>query len=34
MIPIGIYRGIGVKNNIRPYVFLKPPGDVILQPAD
>lgn len=34
MIPIGLYRGEKVKNNSKPYVFLKPPMDVVLQSKD
>lgn len=34
MIPIGIYRGERTKKNSRPYVYLKPPPDTILNPKD
>jgi potassium large conductance calcium-activated channel subfamily M alpha protein 1 len=34
MIPIGLYRGEKVKNNNKPYVFLKPPSNVKLSIRD
>ncbi|CAK75823.1 unnamed protein product (macronuclear) [Paramecium tetraurelia] len=34
MIPIGLYRGEKVKNNNKPYVFLKPPMDVVVSCKD
>lgn len=34
MIPIGIYRGEKVKNNNKPYVFLKPNPDCKLYAKD
>ncbi|CAD8066859.1 unnamed protein product [Paramecium sonneborni] len=34
MIPIGLYRGEKVKNNNKPYVFLKPPMDVVISSKD
>lgn len=34
MIPIGLYRGERVKDNNKPYVFLKPPNDVKLSIRD
>ncbi|CAD8152800.1 unnamed protein product [Paramecium pentaurelia] len=34
MIPIGLYRGEKVKNNNKPYVFLKPPMDVVVSSKD
>ena len=34
MIPIGLYRGERVKDNNKPYVFLKPPSDVKLSMRD
>lgn len=34
MIPIGLYRGEKVKDNNKPYVFLKPPFNVKLSIRD
>lgn len=34
MVPIGLYRGEKVKDNNKPYVFLKPPNDVKLSIRD
>ena len=34
MMPIGLYRGEKVKDNNKPYVFMKPPDDVKLSMRD
>lgn len=34
MIPIGLYRGEHIKDNSKPYVFLKPPTEVKLDMKD
>ena len=34
MIPIGLYRAEKVKENNRPYVYTKPPPDLIVHPKD
>lgn len=34
MIAIGLYRGEGIKNNMKPYVYLKPHPDVKLTAKD
>ena len=34
MIPIGLYRAEKIKNNNRPYVFIKPPPELFILPKD
>jgi potassium large conductance calcium-activated channel subfamily M alpha protein 1 len=34
MIPIGLYRAAKMKQNNKPYVFLKPPPDCYILPGD
>jgi len=34
MIPIGVYRAEKMKENNRPYVYVKPPPDLMIHPKD